>query len=108
MYAIRSYYELAVITTISYDHTDILGKTLPEIAYEKAGIIKQGGDVILYEQSTEVEQVFENRITSYNVCYTKLLRILFMKLKYWKKNMQKSDVKVFFKLIIHTEKTSDT
>ncbi len=55
--------ELAVITTISYDHTDILGKTLPEIAYEKAGIIKQGGDVILYEQSTEVEQVFEKACT---------------------------------------------
>ncbi|MFA6309284.1 MAG: Mur ligase family protein, partial [Clostridia bacterium] len=32
---------LSVITTISYDHTDILGNTLSEIAYEKAGIIKK-------------------------------------------------------------------
>lgn len=51
--------ELAVITTISYDHTDRLGKTLSEIAFEKAGIIKPGGDVVIYGQSREVEQVFE-------------------------------------------------
>ena len=51
--------ELAVITTISYDHTDRLGKTIPEIAFEKAGIIKPGGDVVIYGQSREAEQVFE-------------------------------------------------
>ncbi len=51
--------ELAVITAISYDHTERLGKTLPEIASEKAGIIKQGADVVLYGQCKEVEQVFE-------------------------------------------------
>jgi dihydrofolate synthase/folylpolyglutamate synthase len=51
--------ELAVITTISYDHMDKLGNTLPEIAFEKAGIIKPGGDVVLYGQSNEVEQVIE-------------------------------------------------
>ncbi|GEL77448.1 bifunctional folylpolyglutamate synthase/dihydrofolate synthase [Tenuibacillus multivorans] len=32
---------LSVITTIGFDHTDILGETIEEIAYEKAGIIKQ-------------------------------------------------------------------
>lgn len=51
--------ELAVITTISYDHTDRLGKTIPEIAFEKAGIIKPDGDVVIYGQSREAEQVFE-------------------------------------------------
>jgi dihydrofolate synthase/folylpolyglutamate synthase len=51
--------ELAVITTISYDHMDRLGNTLTEIAFEKAGIIKPGGDVVLYGQSPEVEKVFE-------------------------------------------------
>jgi len=50
---------VAVITTISYDHTDRLGKTLPEIAFEKAGIIKPGGTVVIYSQSPEVEEVFE-------------------------------------------------
>ncbi|MCX8132266.1 MAG: bifunctional folylpolyglutamate synthase/dihydrofolate synthase [Clostridia bacterium] len=51
--------ELAVITTINFDHTSILGNTLPEIAFEKAGIIKHGGDVLLYPQRQEVEKVFE-------------------------------------------------
>lgn len=51
--------ELAVITTISYDHTDRLGETLPQIAFEKAGIIKKSGDVLIYSQAREVEQVFE-------------------------------------------------
>lgn len=51
--------EVAVITTINYDHMDVLGHTLSEIAYEKAGIIKEKGDVVLYPQLPEVESVFE-------------------------------------------------
>ena len=43
----------SVITTIDYDHTEILGNTLSEIAYQKAGIIKENGLVILYPQSEE-------------------------------------------------------
>lgn len=49
----------AVIANIGYDHTERLGTTLPQIAFEKAGIIKPGGDVVIYDQSREVEQVFE-------------------------------------------------
>ena len=52
--------EVAVIATINYDHTDRLGSTLAEIAFEKAGIIKPGGDVVIYGQDREVEKVFEN------------------------------------------------
>lgn len=55
--------ELAVITAISLDHTDRLGYTLTEIAFEKAGIIKPGGDVLVYGQSAEAEQVFKNACT---------------------------------------------
>ncbi|MDY0236729.1 MAG: folylpolyglutamate synthase/dihydrofolate synthase family protein [Gudongella sp.] len=45
----------SVITTIDYDHTEILGNTLSEIAYQKAGIIKENGLVILYPQNSEAE-----------------------------------------------------
>ena len=38
----------AVIASVSLDHTAVLGDTVGQIAYEKAGIIKPGGDVILY------------------------------------------------------------
>lgn len=50
--------ELSVITNISYDHMAMLGNTLPEIAREKAGIIKPGVPVVIAETQSEVEQVF--------------------------------------------------
>ncbi|MBP1650341.1 MAG: FolC bifunctional protein [Bacteroidetes bacterium] len=50
--------ELSVITNISYDHMNLLGNTLPEIASEKAGIIKPNIPVVIAQTQTEVEQVF--------------------------------------------------
>jgi len=38
---------LCVITSITYEHTEVLGKTLPKIASEKAGIIKENIPIIL-------------------------------------------------------------
>ncbi len=49
---------LSVITNISYDHKDLLGNTLAEIAGEKAGIIKPGIPVVIGEQHPETERVF--------------------------------------------------
>lgn len=51
--------DVAVITTINYDHMERLGNTLPEIAYEKAGIIKNDCDVVVYPQAKDVREVFE-------------------------------------------------
>lgn len=53
--------EVSLITNIGYDHTDILGNTLPEIAYEKAGIIKKGVPVVVSEHQPEVASVFEDK-----------------------------------------------
>ncbi|GAB3574291.1 folylpolyglutamate synthase/dihydrofolate synthase family protein [Spirosoma luteolum] len=50
--------ELALITNIGLDHTDILGDTLPLIAAEKAGIIKAGRPVVIGETHPETEPVF--------------------------------------------------
>ncbi|MDR6783507.1 dihydrofolate synthase/folylpolyglutamate synthase [Pedobacter africanus] len=50
--------DLSVITNISLDHTNILGNTLPEIAVEKAGIIKPGIPVVIGEKQAETENVF--------------------------------------------------
>lgn len=44
---------LSVITSISLDHTNILGSTLKEIAREKGGIIKENTPLILYPQKEE-------------------------------------------------------
>ncbi len=40
----------SVITSVSLDHTDILGETVAQIAAEKCGIIKQGGVTVAYPQ----------------------------------------------------------
>ncbi|MEO7175170.1 MAG: folylpolyglutamate synthase/dihydrofolate synthase family protein [Saprospiraceae bacterium] len=49
---------LSIITNISYDHMDLLGNTLPEIAFEKAGIIKHKTPVVIGEYQEESAQVF--------------------------------------------------
>lgn len=49
--------EVAAITNIGLEHTEVLGDTLEQIAAEKAGIIKPGSSVVLYQQSAEVEAV---------------------------------------------------
>ena len=48
--------EVCVITPISYEHTDLLGNTLREIATEKAGIIKQGSVVVSSPQTDEADE----------------------------------------------------
>jgi dihydrofolate synthase/folylpolyglutamate synthase len=50
---------IAVITSISLDHAEVLGDSLAKIAGEKAGIIKPGTLVISAPQSNEVEGVIE-------------------------------------------------
>ena len=49
----------SVITSIGYDHTELLGDTLEEIAAEKAGIIKKGTPVIYMEGAEESNRVIE-------------------------------------------------
>ncbi len=62
--------EVSVITNIGLDHTQFLGETLPEIAYEKAGIIKENTPVVIGERQKEVEKVF---IDKANECNTKIV-----------------------------------
>jgi len=50
---------LSVITNIGYDHTQLLGSTLEEIALEKAGIIKQRTPVVIGEATPETRMVFD-------------------------------------------------
>ena len=53
--------ELCVVTTIGYDHTQFLGNTLPLIAGEKAGIIKQGVPVVISQTQKETQEVFSQQ-----------------------------------------------
>ena len=55
--------ELSVITNISFDHTNLLGNTLQEIACQKAGIIKPGVPAVIGERQEEIAQVFIDEAT---------------------------------------------
>lgn len=52
---------IQVITSISFDHTNLLGNTLKKIAREKAGIIKKGIPTVIYPQQEEVLKVIKNK-----------------------------------------------
>ena len=49
---------VSVITNIGKDHTQFLGDTLKEIAFEKAGIIKPGIPVVIGETQTDTKPIF--------------------------------------------------
>ena len=64
--------EVSVITSISFDHAEVLGNSLAEIAAEKAGIIKAGGVVITSPQFDEAARVIEDTCLS---CGAQLVRV---------------------------------
>ena len=50
---------ISVITSISLEHREYLGNTLEEIAFEKAGIIKEGRPVIIADQHPDLKTLFK-------------------------------------------------
>ncbi len=58
--------EVSVITNIGFDHVQMLGDTLPKIAFEKAGIIKTGIPVVISEKQDEVNAVFLKKAKELN------------------------------------------
>lgn len=53
--------EVSLITNIGMDHKDLLGDTLEQIAFEKAGIIKPGVPVVISERQAAVSPVFQDK-----------------------------------------------
>ena len=58
--------KLSVITNIGFDHTQFLGDTLPEIANEKAGIIKPKTPIVIGETHAKTKEVFIERAKMLN------------------------------------------
>jgi dihydrofolate synthase/folylpolyglutamate synthase len=50
---------VSVITNIGWDHMNLLGNTIEEIALEKAGIIKEGIPIVIGEFTAETKKVFQ-------------------------------------------------
>ncbi len=64
---------LSVITSLSLDHTQYLGDTIDKIAYEKCGIIKEGGTTVCYgiqqpEALCVIEKISKERNNRLIVC----------------------------------------
>lgn len=57
---------LSVITNIGYDHMNILGDTLQQIAFEKAGIIKPNVPVVIGEYMEETKPLFISKAKETN------------------------------------------
>lgn len=58
--------ELSIITNIGWDHMNLLGDSLEKIAFEKAGIIKEGIPVVIGEVLKETETVFTKKAIEKN------------------------------------------
>ncbi len=58
--------ELSLITNIGFDHMDMLGNTLQEIAFEKAGVIKRNIPVVIGESQNETTPVFTEKAKEMN------------------------------------------
>ena len=58
--------KLCVITDIGFDHTHILGATLPDIAAQKIGIVHEQNQVLMYEQAEEVMEVVRQWISQHH------------------------------------------
>ena len=53
--------DVAVLTNVSFDHTDVLGPTLEGIATDKAGIIEPGSRVVVGEMAPELADIVTSR-----------------------------------------------
>lgn len=61
--------EVSVITNIGLDHTQFLGNTIPEIAGEKAGIIKKDIPCVISEYTAETRTVFDAAASHTSISY---------------------------------------
>lgn len=65
---------ITAITNIDYDHTELLGKTLKKIAYDKAGIIKRGSVFFTTEQRQSLLKIFNEICSEKNVPMHRLIK----------------------------------
>lgn len=93
--------EVSVITNISYDHQQLLGNTLQEIAGEKAGIIKSEIPVVIGETQQETKPVFLEKASAAHA------PIIFADQKWEIKDQSENGDKLIMKLKNKNETSTD-
>lgn len=91
---------VSIINSIGYDHMNILGNTLEEIAIQKAGIIKENSNTVFVEQESDVNKVIKN------ICKEKNNKLYLIKKEDIKnysydENFQKFDYKNYKNILIN-------
>jgi dihydrofolate synthase/folylpolyglutamate synthase len=84
-----------VITSIGYDHTELLGKTLPEIASEKAGIIKRNKPVVCAAQEAEALKAIREKALELEPPFYYLPDCVKLNIKERNKNGSLWDARIF-------------
>lgn len=56
--------KLCIITDIGFDHMHVLGNTIEQIAFQKAGIIAPNNQVVMHEQAKPIVDVIQKQVTS--------------------------------------------
>lgn len=85
---------VSAITNIALDHTDLLGETLEEIAWEKAGIIKPGVPIVSGDENPSVIEVLKNRAKELNSTFIDATKIKTNLSSDLKGNYQKKNIRV--------------
>jgi len=83
---------VSLITNIGLDHHEMLGDTLPKIAFEKAGIIKENVPVVISEYQEEVQGVFTE------IAGSKRAPLYFTSKEYQGKNLERGNYRIKFDL----------
>ncbi len=92
---------ISVITNIGWDHTQLLGNTLPKIAKEKAGIIKFKTPVIIGEFNAATSKIFKA------VAENKKADIVFADRKYHPKKLKNSAASLLVEVKNHDTSTRE-
>ncbi len=85
--------EVCLLTSINYDHTEVLGNTLAQIAGEKCGIIKPGCTVVSHPQMEEAEAVIRQTCLDKKVKLIRVAREVTRKSLYQDQERQELEIK---------------
>lgn len=90
---------VSVITQIGLDHMEYLGHTIEEIAYEKAGIIKENTPLLFIEQEEAIERVLVGQANRLGTSYRKVSKIKEELIIYKEKSIDFSENSRYYKYI---------
>lgn len=91
---------VSAITNIALDHQELLGDTLPEIAYEKAGIIKENITIISGAENNDIKDIFRKKAAELHSKFIDSTKIESHFHSDLKGNYQKKNIKMVLAFVV--------